>query len=115
VLVGTLGAVALFYLLLIHAPPFRAAVWAGIVGVWRLLRGLVLGWAVGLLPHPAVEAILAGPAAMLAWRFIGRPLFWACPVALVLWLCGIHPVIVLGVTAACSCSSPPPSTPASAA
>ncbi len=95
-----LGAAVLFYLLLIHAPPFRAAVWAGILAVWRLLRGLLWDGPAAVLRLPFFEALLASEVAQIAWRFVGRPLLWAAPLPLLLWLLGVNIVIALGVMAA---------------
>jgi hypothetical protein len=94
-LYATLAAAAVFYLLLIHSASFRSVVLEVLRLLWRMLRWAVFDLPRAVLRLPFIRAILNSPAAQAAWRLVGRPLCWAFPLPLLLWLVGVGPVASL--------------------
>jgi hypothetical protein len=99
-LLAALVAAAVFYLLVIHVPPFRSAVGRVLYWLWQLIRGVLWDAPAFVLGLPAVQAVLGSAPAQLFWRFVGRPLMWTAPLALLLWLCFVPPFWVGVVSAA---------------
>jgi hypothetical protein len=87
-----------FLLGLLHWPAFRAQVMRGLQLAGLGLRGLFYTLPVTVLNLPMVRRILQSRSYLFFYQFIFKPLVWALPVPLVLYLAGVDPGVNLVVT-----------------
>jgi hypothetical protein len=76
------GALGIFFLLLLHAAPFRRGVAAGLRLGWRGLRGLCYDLPAAFLALPWVRGVVYSRASLLLFRDVFKPLVPAAPACL---------------------------------
>jgi len=85
----TTAVLGVFYIFLLHVPPFRRAVGQGLGLFWLAVRAVLFELPVKFLNLPAVRGFFDSLPFLLFWRFVVKPL----PCAIVMWLvllyCGV--------------------------
>lgn len=94
------AVVGLFLLGMLHVPPFRKAVIHGVALAWHGVRALLVDLPAVVLHLPLVRRILQSRPYLLLYLFVLKPLTFAAPVGLTLFLAGYDPAYALGGGAA---------------
>src|SRR5262249_54943114 len=88
------------FLLLIHSPPFRAAIWRGTKRAWRGLRAVLIDAPAAFFHLPAVRRFLESQPVVLFRRYLVRPLVTAALVAVVCFFCRAGGVLTASLSGA---------------
>lgn len=89
---------AFFLLPMLHVPPFRHAVFRLFWYVWRGVRGVLYDAPAAFLRLPFMRALFQSKPYLLFWHYLGKPLLWVLPVAVVLHFCGVPVEVNLAIT-----------------
>jgi hypothetical protein len=89
----TFAGLTIFFFLLIHVQPVRAALLAGLRAVWHGLRYLFVDLPQAFLTLPIVRHVLQSRAWLLFYQFIVKPGVCALPVAAGLYRAGAGPAV----------------------
>ncbi len=90
---------AAFLLPMIHVPPFRRFVFRLLWYVWVAVRWPLYDFPGLILRVPFVRRILQSRTYLACYQFVGKPIAWTLPLAVVLWLCGVRWTVIAGVCA----------------
>ena len=84
-----------FLLLMIHAPPFRRAVFVLLNAVWRVVRAVLWDFPLAVWRSRAVKAVRQGRAVRFLYRYFWSPLLITLLVFAVMRLVGFTPRFLL--------------------
>jgi hypothetical protein len=76
-----IALLGVFFLLLINVGSFRRLMLRAVMGLYRIIKGLVYDLPAFVLGHPTLRAIWEHPAVQFAFRFLIKPALPALPVA----------------------------------
>jgi hypothetical protein len=95
----TFGLLAVFLLLVLHAPPFRRGVLRLLWYAWVAVRFPLFDLPGLVLQAPFIRHILQNRVYLAFYQFVGKPVAWTLPVGIVLWVCGVGALPIAGVCA----------------
>jgi hypothetical protein len=88
------GGLGVFFLLLLHAPPFRRAVFRAVVLVWRGVRGVLWDLPAALWNAPPVRAVRLSTTVRFLRRRCATPVLLSLVLLALLFLAGANPRIL---------------------
>ena len=91
-LIGAIGGLGVFFLLLLHVPAFRQVLSRSLHTSWTALRAVVIDLPTAVLNAAPVRQVLQSRPVLFATRFLLKPALLAAPAWLALWHFGVHPV-----------------------